>query len=212
MIWTFPDKNEQPMHHMMGHFGMDHGSNDANDANYHQSSGNYSNDGWGGIPANSYSSPQQTSPVYEDQNYQFMNHGLPHSLPEEPTFTRMPLPAAPQQTFLPILPAPMENPPTWMSSMPIMPSSLTNPDIHPIRPVAKAPNSGRVKAPKQTPNPARVRLQDHQRKDMCIFHAKYPEVKQAQIGSESHYSCRTMNTNVCGEMFGVERRYAFQTL
>ncbi|KFX91493.1 hypothetical protein V490_05875 [Pseudogymnoascus sp. VKM F-3557] len=101
----------------------------------------------------------------------------------------MPLPAAPQQTFLPILPAPMENPPTWMSSMPIMPSSLTNPDIHPIRPVAKASNSGRVKPPKQTPNPARVRLQDHQRKDMCIFHAKYPEVKQAQIG----------------KMFGVER-------
>lgn len=210
------------MHHMMGQFGMDHGSNNANDANYQQSSeqhGNYSHDGWGGIPANSYSSPQQTSPVYEDQNYQFMNHGLPHSLPEEPTFTRMPLPAAPQQTLLPLLPAPMANPPTWMNSMPtmssypaIMPSSLTNPDMHQVRPVAEEPNSARVRAPKQSPNPPRKKLHYDDKVRMCIYHMNNSKVTQVKIGREFLHSCQPINANVCAEKFGVERRYAFLAL
>jgi hypothetical protein len=193
------------MHGMMGHFGMD------DDPNHQQSSeqhGNYSNDVWAGIPANSYSSPQQTSPIYEYQNYQLMNHGLPLSLPEQPTFARMPPPPAHQQTLLPLLPAP-----TWMSNTPsfpaTMPSMLTNPGGHSTRPVRMAPNSARVRASKPSAPPGgRKCLTDEAKRQICQIHMDRPDFKQAQIGGELLYSCQIMDANVCIAMFNVERRYA----
>lgn len=200
------------MHEMMGHFGMDDSPNHQQGSDQH---GNYSNDVWGGIPANSYSSSQQTSPVYEYQSYQFMNHGLPHSLPEEPTFTRMSPPQTQQQTLLPLLPAPMANP-AWMSNMPAlsslpptMPSMLTNPGGLQVRPVRIAPNSTRVRASKpESVPPARRTLNDDKRKRMCQYHEDNPGLKQGEIGRELFYSCQTKDANVYVGVFGVERRYA----
>lgn len=206
------------MHDMMGQYGMD------DDANHHQSSehhGNYSNDVWGGIPANSYSSPQQTSPIYEYHNYQLSNHGLPQSLPEEPTFTRMPPPPAQQQTLLPLLPAPMPNNPTWMSNMPpmssfppTMPSMLTNPGPgHQARPVPFALNSGRMKASKPASQPHRRPLTTEKKREMCEYHVNNPSAKQADIGGKFLYSsCQTEDANICTGRFGVERRYALEAL
>ncbi|KFY95314.1 hypothetical protein V500_02845 [Pseudogymnoascus sp. VKM F-4518 (FW-2643)] len=185
MIWTLTDEDEPAMHDMMGHFGMN------DDPNHEQSSeqhGNYSNDVWGGIPANSYSSPQQTSPIYEYQNYQFTNHGLPLSLPDESAFARMPPPPAQQhqqQTLLPLLPAP-----AWIRSMPAMPSMLTNPGGYQARPVTIPPNSARSRAPKSASGPApRRTLNDDDRRHMCQIHEDNPSIKQAEIGN----------------LFGVER-------
>lgn len=187
MIWTLTDENEPAMHDMMGHFGMN------DDPNHEQSSeqhGNYSNDVWGGIPANSYSSPQQTLPIYEYQNYQFSNHGLTLSLPDESAFARMPPPPAQQhqqQTLLPLLPAP-----AWIRSMPAMPSMLTNPGGYQARPVTIPPNSARSRAPKSASGPVpRRTLNDDDRRHMCQIHEDNPSIKQAEIGSELLYSCHT---------------------
>ncbi|OBT64903.1 hypothetical protein VE03_06472 [Pseudogymnoascus sp. 23342-1-I1] len=192
MIWTLTDNDEQEMHDMMGHFGMNDHLNHEQSSEQH---GNYSNDVWGGIPANSYSSSQQTSPVYECNNYQFVNHGLPLSLPEEPTFTRMPPPPPQQhrqQTLLPLLPAPtwMGNMPAMSSYPPTMPSMLTNPGGGPARSVTIPPNSARSRAPRSMSGPApRKTLSDDDRRLMCQIHEDNPGVKQAEIGS----------------LFGVER-------
>ncbi|KFY24313.1 hypothetical protein V493_05319 [Pseudogymnoascus sp. VKM F-4281 (FW-2241)] len=182
------------MHDMMGHFGMD------DDPNHHQSSeqhSNYSNGVWGSVPANSYSSSQQMSPVYEYHNYHFTNHGVPQSLPEEPTFTRMPPPQTQQQTLLPLLPAPTANNPAWINNMPAMssypltmPSMLTNPGGNQIRPLTIAPNSARVRVSRPASGPVpRKTLKDEERRRMCQYHVDNPSAKQAQIG----------------DMFGVER-------
>ncbi|KFY15990.1 hypothetical protein V492_01640 [Pseudogymnoascus sp. VKM F-4246] len=174
------------MHDMMGQYGMD---DDPNHQQRSEQQGTYSNDVWGGIPASSYSSSQQTSPVYEYQNYQFMNHGLPPSLPEEPTFTRMPPPPPPQQqTLLPLLPAPdwMRNM-SPMSSLPLtMPSMLTNPRGFQGPPVTIPPSPPQVKPSKPLP---RKTLKLEERRQMCQLHTTRPDLKQAEIG----------------KLFGVER-------
>ncbi|KAL5346616.1 hypothetical protein ACLOAV_008323 [Pseudogymnoascus australis] len=123
--------------------------------------GNYSNDVWGAIPENSHSSP---SPVY-NQNYLFMNHGLPNEF----TYTSMPPPLAQQhrqQMLRPLLPAP-----TCISNIPSM---LANPI---------SPKSARLKA-RSTSGPApRKTLNDDDRRRMCQIHEDNPGVKQAEIGS-----------------------------
>ncbi|KFY75375.1 hypothetical protein V499_04664 [Pseudogymnoascus sp. VKM F-103] len=194
MIWASTDEEEQAMHGMMGHFGMD------DDPNHQQSSeqhGNYSNDVWAGIPANSYSSPQQTSPMYEYQNYQLMNHGLPLSLPEHPTFPRMPPPPAHQQTLLPLLPAPawMNNNPAMSNFPATMPSMLTNPGGHPTRQVRMAPNSARVRASKPSPQHGGGRkcLTDEAKRRICQIHMDNPSMKQAQIGAQFNVERSTVS-------------------
>ncbi|ELR09252.1 hypothetical protein VC83_05439 [Pseudogymnoascus destructans] len=184
MIWASTDQDEQAMHDMTGHFGMDDDLTHQPSSEQH---GNYSNNVWGGIPPNSYSSPQQTSPIYEYQNYHMMNHGLPHSLPEQSTFTRMPPPPAHQQTLLPLLPAPawMNNTPAMSSFPSTMPSMLTNPGGHPTRPVRMAPNSARMRAskPSSQPGGGRKCLRDDEKRHMCQIHMDFPNMKQAEIGA-----------------------------
>lgn len=175
MRWIFTDTAGQTMHNMMGHIGMEHDSHNQQSS---EQDSHYSNDGWG-VPINNYSSPQQTSPIFEYHNFPYMNNGLPHSLPVEPTFTRMPPPLAPHshQQLLPLI---MPSHPTW-------PSMLTNPAGYQAPPVAIPPSSAAMKAAKLAAHPApspRKTLTDQDRRRMCQYHEDNPSVKQTEIGGE----------------------------
>jgi hypothetical protein len=157
---------------LMGHIGMDH------DHHHHQNEqeNSFGHDGW--VQINNYSSSQQQSPIHEYQGYPYM-HGLPHSLPIEPTFTRMPPPATHgHQQLLPLI---MPSHPTW-------PSMLTNPaGYHSAPPVAIPPSSAPVKAAKlpaiHAPSPRKT-LTDADRRRMCQYHEDNPTIKQTEIGGE----------------------------
>ncbi len=183
---------------MMGQMGMEN--------EHHNGQENaFGNDGW--VEINSYNSSQHQSPIHEYGGFGFM-HQVPHSLPAEPTFTRMaPLPPAhPQQHQL--LPLIMPSHPTW-------PSMLTNPSGYQAPPpVAIPPVSAPLKTTKlpalHQPTPRKT-LTDADRRRMCQYHEENPSVKQTEIGGKSmvvsRVSLRSTNSFILA-MFGVERRYA----
>jgi hypothetical protein len=176
MRWIFTDEAVHTMHNMMGQIGMEHGQHHQN---HDDPDAHYSNDGW--VQISNYSSSQQASPIHEYQNFQYMHHGLPHSLPVEPAFGRMPPPQITHshhhQQLLPLI---MPSHPTW-------PSMLTNPAGYQAPPVAIPPHSAPVKATKlpafRAPSPRKT-LTDQDRRRMCQYHEDNPSVKQTEIGGE----------------------------
>jgi hypothetical protein len=195
------------MHNMMGHIDMEH-LHDQHDQHHHQQhhheqDTHYGSDAWAQISAN-YSSSHQPSPIHEYQNFQYI-HGLPHSLPVEPSFSRMPPP--PQTTTHPhqqLLPLIMPSHPTW-------PSMLTNPVGYQIAPVAIPPHSAPLKPTSTKPSgrhgPSRTTLTDDKRKEMCEYHMQFPNVKQTEIGGKLTVSTETTSANPPIVKFKVERRY-----
>jgi hypothetical protein len=142
----------------------------------HHNGENYGNDGWAEI--NSYSSSQHQSPVHEYGNYGFMNH-VTHSLPSEPTFSRMAPP--PQTTHQQLLPLIMPSHPTWPSML------LTNPPGYQAQPATLPPVSAPAKPSKlpaiHAPSPRKT-LTDDDRRRMCRYHEENPSVKQTEIGGK----------------------------
>jgi len=170
---------------MMAQIGMDH--------EHHAQENNYGgHDGWVDIN-NGYNTAHHQSPLYENGSFAYLQpsqHGLPHSLPSEPSFPRMAPPpvthATHHQQLLPLI---MPSHSTW-------PSMLTNPASYPgpAPPVAIPPVSSASKpTPKlpaihATPSPRKT-LTDADRRRMCQYHEDNPSVKQTEIGGENSYIC-----------------------
>jgi hypothetical protein len=142
---------------------------------HHHSGESYGNDGW--VEINSYSSSQHQSPIHEYGGFGFM-HQAPHSLPSEPTFSRMAPP--PHTTHQQLLPLIMPSHPTW-------PSMLTNPAGYQAQPASIPPVSAPIKTSKlpaiHAPSPRKT-LTDDDRRRMCRYHEENPAVKQTEIGGE----------------------------
>jgi len=185
------------MHNMMGQIDMEHDQHQHHQ--HHEQDTHYGNDAWAQIT--NYSSPHQPSPIQEYQNFQYM-HGLPHSLPVEPTFSRMPPPQTTTHAHQQLLPLIMPSHPTW-------PSMLTNPVGYQVAPVAIPPHSAPLKAAKLpgSHGPPRKTLTDKDRRRMCQYHVDNPNVKQTEIGGKLTVSTEATSANPPTAMFGVERRY-----
>lgn len=164
--------------HMMSQIG----GIDQEQHHHHGQEGAYgNNDGWVDL-SSSYGSSQHQSPVFEHNGFAFIQP-VPHSLPTESSFQRMPPPQSSHPHHQQLLPLIMPSHPTW-------PSMYTHPPSHSAPPVAIPPASSMIKGHMQklpaihpTPTPRKT-LTDSDRRRMCQYHEDNPTTKQTEIGGE----------------------------